>query len=112
MKLSKILEQLPTKELTNYKDIDIVDAYTSDLLSDVIANSKENQLWITLHGHQNVVAVALLKDLAGIVITGGYKPDSSMLDKAKSENVAVFTTELKSFEFSGKLYQLLNENEA
>lgn len=111
MKLSSIIESLPIKELTTYNDVNVIGAYTSDLLSDVIANSKQDQLWITLHGHQNVVAVALLKDLAGIVITGGYKPDENMLEKAKDENIAVFTTKLNTFEFSGKLYQLLNKNE-
>ncbi|MFP4456984.1 MAG: DRTGG domain-containing protein [Clostridia bacterium] len=112
MKLSKILEQLSIKELTDYIDVDVEGAYTSDLLSDVIANAKESQLWITLHGHQNLVAVALLKDLAGIIITGGYKPDPTMIEKAKIEQIAVFKTDLKSFEISGKLYQLLNKNES
>jgi len=35
--------------------------YVSDLLSDVMANAKAGDLWVTLQTHQNIVAVASLK---------------------------------------------------
>ncbi len=112
MKLEKIVDLLNLKPLSDYnKDLNVLGAYTSDLLSDVIANAKEDRLWITLHGHQNVVAVALLKDLAGVIITGEHYATNDMLKKAKEMEVAVFKTELDSFDISGKLYQLLNNDE-
>ena len=48
--------------------------YVSDLLSDVIAGAQEGDLWVDLQIHQNIVAVAVLKDLAGILIVGGRNP--------------------------------------
>jgi predicted transcriptional regulator len=108
VKLEKIVEKLDLKPLNEYaKDRDIAGAYTSDLLSDVIANAEEDELWITLHGHQNVVAVALLKDLAGVIITGEHHATEDMLAKANEMEVSVFKTDLDSFQISGKLYQLL-----
>ena len=49
----------------------VTGGYVSDLLSDVIANSRQGDLWVTLQIHLNIVAVASLKEIAGIVIVGG-----------------------------------------
>ena len=42
--------------------------YVSDLLSDVMAHAAEGDVWITLQRHPNIVAIAHLKALAGIVL--------------------------------------------
>ncbi len=56
----------------------------SDLLSDVYAGAKEGDLWITLQLHQNIVAVAFLNNLAGIVIVGGRSRTRTLSRKPKS----------------------------
>ena len=55
--------------------------YSSDLLSDVMANSKKGDIWITLQIHPNVVAVAMLKELAGIVMINGRKPEDETIKR-------------------------------
>ena len=80
--------------------------YVSDLLSDVIAHSRRGDLWITLQVHQNIVAVAALKELAGIVVIGGKEPAEETIEKAKEENVVVLTSPLPAFELSGRLYEM------
>ncbi|MBN2875543.1 MAG: iron-sulfur binding hydrogenase, partial [Spirochaetales bacterium] len=40
--------------------VDIVDAYSSDLLSDVMANAVEGSVLITIQAHLNTIAVASL----------------------------------------------------
>jgi predicted transcriptional regulator len=111
VEIKNLIDKLPIKLLTKYDNNLVEGAYTSDLLSDVIANAKRNQLWITLHSHQNIVAVALLKDLAGIIITSGHKPDKETIQKANEESLPIFGTKINSFELSGLLYNLLNKNE-
>ncbi len=108
MKLSHIISALELKCLTKVDgDREVVGAYTSDLLSDVIANCQEGQLWITLQGHQNIIAVALLNDLAGVIITCGYPPNPDTIDRANEKGIALFATDLNSYQVSGKLYELL-----
>jgi len=109
MKLNKIKKDLDLKTLSAEKALDseVTGAYTSDLLSDVMANSKENNLWITLQVHLNIVAVAQLKELSGIIIVNGRKPDAETLKKAQEEGCPLFSTEKTAFEISGELYQLL-----
>jgi predicted transcriptional regulator len=69
---------------------------------------KEGNLWITRQTHQNIVAVASLKDLAGIVLVQGKEPDADALEKASKEGIPILVTELSSFNVAGKLYTLLS----
>ena len=110
MKLKEIIEKLQLKILTakDRLDEEVTGGYTSDLLSDVIANSKEGNLWITLQTHQNIIAVAKLKDLSGIIIVNNREPDEDTLGKAKEENVHLLGSEETAFEVSGKLYELIS----
>ena len=85
---------------------DVVGGYVSDLLSDVIAGAKEGDLWITLQLHQNIVAVAFLNNLAGIVIVGGREPDPDTLEKAEEQGIPILVTSRRSYEVAGKLYQM------
>ncbi len=113
MNLNEIIEKLKLQVLTaqDKLDAEVSYGYTSDLLSDVIANSKEGNLWITLQTHQNIIAVAKLKDLAGIIIVNNRKPEEETLKKAEEENVPLITTEETAFNISGKLYQLISTQE-
>ncbi len=110
MKLKEIIEKLQLKVLTakDRLDEEVTGGYTSDLLSDVIANSKEGNLWVTLQIHQNIIAVAKLKDLSGIIIVNNREPDEDTLQKAKEENVPLLVSERLAFEVSGKLHELIS----
>lgn len=80
--------------------------YASDLLSDVIAHSREGDLWVTLQTHQNTVAVASMKGLAGIVLVNGREPEADTLQKAEEENIPLLLSDLPAFELIGRLYNL------
>jgi serine kinase of HPr protein (carbohydrate metabolism regulator) len=113
MKVKEIIEKLQLNALSgqNNLDADVTGGYTSDLLSDVIANSKEGNLWITLQIHQNTIAVAKLKDLAGIIIVNNREPDEDTLKKAEEENVTILCSSNMAFEVSGKLYELISSQD-
>ncbi len=89
----------------------VLDGYTGDLLSDVMANSKEGDLWITRQVHQNIIAVASLKDHAGIIMVHGAEPAKDTLEKALKENIPVMGTDLSGFEIAGKIYNLIKEKQ-
>jgi len=84
--------------------------YTGDLLSDVMANSREGDIWITRQVHQNIVAVATLKDLAAIILVNSCEPAKDTLEKAAKENVVLLVSGLPAFELTGKIYNLLNSS--
>jgi serine kinase of HPr protein (carbohydrate metabolism regulator) len=110
MKVSELIEKL---ELTVYTGVEGVDneitgGYVSDLLSDVMGNAKEGNVWITLQNHMNVIAVASLKELACIILVKGIKPIPEIVEKAVSEGIPVLGSSENTFELSGKIYQILN----
>ncbi len=110
MKIDDLASQLSLDVLT-YKEgmqKDISGGYVSDMLSDVMANSKPGNIWITLQTHPNIVAVAHLKNLAGIIIVSKRQPEEETVKKAVSEKITIMTTGMSAFEIAGKIYQLLN----
>ena len=80
--------------------------YASDLLSDVIGHARKDDLWVTMQVHPNIVAVAVLKELAGIVLVNGREPAPETLQQAEREGVPVLGTRLSAFELAGRLYGL------
>lgn len=78
--------------------------YASDLLSDVIGHACRDSLWLTMQVHPNIVAVAVLKELAGIVLVGSRVPAAETLAQAEQEKVPVLGTSLSTFELAGRLY--------
>ncbi|MCP2520221.1 DRTGG domain-containing protein [Candidatus Aminicenantes bacterium AC-335-B20] len=108
MKLKEIVEKLNLTIIAGKEKLEneVTGGYASDLLSDVIANSKEGNLWLTLQTHQNIIAVATLKELAGIVIVNNREPDEETVRKAEQEKIPLLGSKLTAFELAGKLYEL------
>ncbi len=108
MNLSEIAEKLQLQvragnsALTN----EVRGGYAGDLVSDVLAHGREGDLWVTLQTHQNTVAVASLKALAGIVLVNEREPEAQTLQKAVEENIPLLVSTLPAFELIGRLYSL------
>ena len=79
---------------------------SSDLLSDVMANAREGDIWVTLHRHPNVVAVALSGALAAVALVNGREPEDETLAKAEEEGVPVLVSSLAAFELIGKMHEI------
>jgi predicted transcriptional regulator len=109
MKITDIITGLNLKVISGHNGLsnEITGGYVSDLLSDVMGNAKEGQVWITLQTHQNIIAVGSLKDLAAIIIVKGYVPEADTIEKSNIENIPVLSTELDTFNITGKLFDLL-----
>lgn len=85
---------------------EVTGGYASDLLSCVMAKAQPGNLWVTLQSHPNIVAVASLLNLAGIVVTEGATPDSATLSKAEEEGIPILTTPLTTYTVVGRLFAL------
>jgi len=91
----------------NALNAEVKSGYVSDLLSDVMGNAMEGQIWITLQTHKNILAVASLKDLSAIILIKGLKPDQDVLLKSEEEGIPVLGTDLDTYTICGRLYELL-----
>jgi len=108
MTLREIVEklQLTVKTGASLLDREVKGGYVSDLMSDVMANAGEGALWVTLQIHQNIVAVAVMKSLAGIVLINGRDPEPETMQKAEAEGVPIMVTDMPAFELAGRLFAL------
>lgn len=87
-------------------DRQVTGGYAGDLLSDVMANSSAGNIWVTMQVHTNIVAVAVLKELAAIILVNGRKPAEDTLQRAREEKVAILSGSGPAFETVGRLYAL------
>ncbi len=108
MKIRDIVKTLGLKVRSGEKFLEreVTGGYTGDLLSDALANSKKGNIWITLQIHQNIIAVASAKELSGIIIVNGRKPEEETLKKAKEEKIPVMISNLLTYEVAGRLYEI------
>lgn len=108
MKLKDLVEALSLELKTPDADLEreVTGGYVSDLLSDVLGNAQEGYVWVTLQIHLNVVAVASLKGLSGIILVNSREPGEDTLKKAAEEKIPIMTTSLPTFELVGRLYSL------
>jgi len=109
MKLNEIAQALELKVTVGEDKLDqaVTGGYVGDLLSDVMGHAREGQVWITRQAHQNIVAVADLKDLAGIILVNGCEPADDTVEKAREKGIPILVSSLPAFELTGKVYLLM-----
>jgi predicted transcriptional regulator len=108
VKVSEIIDPLGLTVAAGQKalDQDIKGGYCGDLLSDVMANADKGSVWLTIQGHQNIVAVAVLRELAAVIIVNNRALDEDTKAKAEDEGIPVLQSQEKAFELAGRLAEL------
>ena len=110
-KLSDIVSEFQLKVYAGEEEVNnlVSGAYVSDLLSDVMGNAKEGDLWITLQTHKNILAVASLKELPAIICVKNLVPNEETIEAANREKIVILGTNLTTFEIAGLLYNFLKQ---
>ena len=88
-------------------DTEISAAFTSDLLSDVMAHAAENSVLITIQAHLNTVAVASLAGVRAILACSSRPAPADMIEAARKQQIAIYRTPLNQFDASVAVHQLL-----
>lgn len=106
MKIQDIMERFDFEKIVAANsDRAISGGYTSDLLSDVMANAQEGQVLITIQAHKNSIAVATLIGMPAIIICNNRPIPDDMIETAEKESIALFRSQKNQFEVSGILYK-------
>lgn len=86
---------------------EISGVYCCDLLSIVMGRAGEDNAWITVMGNINSIAVAVLSDVACIILSENMKLDKEATEKAINQDVCVLTSELPTFKIAMLLHEQL-----
>lgn len=97
--LSVLCEGDPERECTG--------CYCGDLLSWVMSRAKENDIWLTVMGNVNAVAVAVLTDCACIVLTENSALDGDAQMRALQQGVTILRSDKNAYELSVLISKLL-----
>lgn len=81
----------------------VTGATAGDLLSFIMGNANEGELWVTIQSHLNVAAVAVLKDLPLIIIASGRKGPEDLVERCKTESITLLSVEDSIFTVCAKL---------
>lgn len=108
MKLSEIAQKggFQTVFLPN-PDAEATGAYTSDLLSDVMAHCQDGDVLVTVQNHKNSVAVCTLVGAPAVLIVHSRPIPDDMLAAARQENIAILSSSLDQFTVSCALGAML-----
>ncbi len=112
MKVADLVDHLHLQVFAGQAGMDreVTGGYVSDLLSDVMGNAPEGAAWITLQTHQNVLAIASLKEVAAVILVQGREPEEDSIAHSNREGIPLLGTDMESFACAGRLYMLLAAN--
>ncbi len=107
MVLKDLCEELDL-EILNEADLsrEVSGCYIGDLLSNVMANAQKDQLWLTIQGHQNTIAVSLLAEVSAVIVVEDSEVDQKSIKRAEEKGVNLLKSELTAYELAKRLSDL------
>jgi predicted transcriptional regulator len=106
MKLYEVQNILDATVLTGENQLDrtIVGAGGADLMADVLSAVAKEAVLLTGLTTEHVLRTARLAEVAAVVFVRGKRPDTPVIELAKSYQMPCLLTECSLFVASGRLY--------
>ncbi|CDA91111.1 dRTGG domain protein [Ruminococcus sp. CAG:563] len=86
---------------------EVTGCYCGDLLSWVMSRAQEGDAWLTVMGNVNSIGVAVLADVACIILTENAALDEEALKRAEQNGVIILTTEKNSYRVAAEISRLI-----
>ena len=110
MTVDEVQKALSLERLTPGEgDREVTGGYCGDLLSWVMGRAQEGDAWLTVMGNVNAVAVAVLADVACIILTEDSPLDPEARANAEAQGVAVLRSGENAYRLAVALGGLLGE---
>lgn len=107
MRAKDILNALDAEVLVGEEHLDdeVKGACSSDMMSDVLAFSKDHSALLTGLCNPQVIRTVEMMDIICVIFVRGKVPNDMVLDMARERNLIVMSTKQPMFVASGILYQ-------
>ena len=89
-------------------EAEISKPFCCDLLSVAMGKAPAGSCWVKVMANMNTLAVAVLTEVACIVLAEGMKLDDTCLQKAVQQGITVFRTAEPVFDAALKVQRLLD----
>ncbi|MCX7615009.1 MAG: DRTGG domain-containing protein [Clostridiales bacterium] len=86
---------------------EVCGCYIGDLLSRVISRSKPSGAWITIMTNVNVAAVALLSDVACVILAEDVEPDPPLIERCDIEGIPLLRSKLDAYTIACGLKEII-----
>ncbi len=74
MKVSELQDKIGLTPFNKLYDKETEGVFISDMVSDIVAGAKANDILLTIQTHKNLIATANLVDISAIVLVRGKSP--------------------------------------
>ncbi len=114
MTVKQLVKQLQLDVIAGKEGLEaeVNGVYICDLLSWVMSHAQKGDIWLTVMTNVNVVAVALLTEVACIIIPEDITIDAQTIEKANNENIPILSSSLTAYQLALKINEeLRNEND-
>ncbi len=107
MTLNEIAKVLNADLLTTEQDMtsEVSCAFSSDLISDILMCTKEKTLLLTGLTNPQIIRLADMIELFGIIFVRGKIPPPQIVEMARERNLPIFTCQYSMYKTSGILFK-------
>ncbi len=85
----------------------VTGCYCGDLLSWVMSRATEGDAWLTVMGNVTSIGVAVLADVACIILTENAPADADAIKRAEENEVIILSTDKNSYEIAVEISKLI-----
>jgi len=89
------------------QDNEVDGCYVGDLLSWVMARAQSGNVWLTVMGNINAIAVATLTDVSAIVLAESAALDSEAAQRAEMQGIPVYSCTENLYDAAVRVYETL-----
>ena len=99
MNILQIADELCLEKLSlPDPDAEVSGGYVGDLLSWVMGRAESGQVWVTIMTNINILAVASLSGVSGIIVAEGAEVPTEVIGKAKEQGINLLRSKLSAFD--------------
>lgn len=108
MTVKEMAETLQLQTLTlPDPEREVESGYAGDMPSWVMGNAEQGCAWLTIMNNRNIIAVAVLLDMACIVVAEGSEVPEEVIKLAESKDVNLLASDKNVFTLSAEIAGLL-----
>ena len=85
----------------------VTGCYCGDLLSWVMSRATEGDAWLTVMGNVTSIGVAVLADVACIILTENAPADADAIKRAEENDVIILGTDKNSYQIAVEISKLI-----